>query len=143
MTSRDTPLMDRIRDDARLFNCFVPAPVDYLARHALRHEKTLLARNARIVQHNLDAAKAFFVRNSSLFHWKPPMAGVLSFPRWLGVGGTRTMSQQLLERASLALIPSYCLEAGDEHFRLSVSGRNFEKGLARLEEYLQTNLVSN
>lgn len=143
MTSRDTPLMDRIRDDARLFNCYVPAPVDYLARHALRHEKTLLARNARIVQHNLVAAKAFFARNSSLFHWKPPMAGVLSFPRWLGVGGTRAMSQQLLEQASLTLIPSYCLEAGDEHVRLSVSGRNFDKGLARLEEYLQTNLASN
>jgi aspartate/methionine/tyrosine aminotransferase len=143
MTSRDIPLMDRIRDDARLFNCYVPTPVDYLARLALRHEKTLLARNARIVQHNLDLAKAFFARNSSLFQWKPPMAGVLSFPRWLGAGGTRAMSQQLLERASVALIPSFCLEAGDDHFRLSVSARNFDKGLARLEEYLQTNMASN
>jgi aspartate/methionine/tyrosine aminotransferase len=66
------------------------------------------------------------------------MAGVLSFPRWLGLGGTRVLSQQLLERESLAFAPSYCFGAGDDHFRLSVSRRSFADGLERLEHFLAT-----
>ena len=136
LAMRHTPTLDKIRNHYKLNNCYVSSPVDYLSQLALRHEKKILSRNGKIVQENLDTAKDFFSRNEDLFRWKPPMAGVLSFPKWLGAGGTQALSQQLLEQASIAVVPSYCFEAGDNHVRISVSKRSFRSGLDSLENYL-------
>ncbi len=138
IVSRDLGVMRRIRKERELFNCYVAPPVDFLARLVLRHEATILNRNSQLVRDNLELATKFFARHDNLFRWCAPMAGVLSFPRWLGLGGTRVLSQQLLERESLAFAPSYCFGAGDDHFRLSVSRRSFADGLERLEHFLAT-----
>ena len=138
MVSQNQAVMTQIRAQCELFNCYVPPPVDHLATLALRHKDAILARNARIVQDNLTLANEFFARHDNLFRWRPPMAGALAFPRWLGPGGTRVLSDQLLASAALVLAPSYCFGVGDEHFRLSLSRRSLGDGLQRLEDYLST-----
>ena len=60
---------------------------------------------------------------------------MLSFPRWLGDGGTRAISDRLLD-AGLVLAPSTCFEAGERHFRFGMGKRNFPDALARLEACL-------
>jgi aspartate/methionine/tyrosine aminotransferase len=136
LASRDNDVIRRIRKQRELFNCYVPPPVDFLARLALRHEGLILQRNGELVRENLAHATRFFARHDNHFRWCAPKAGVLSFPRWLDSGGTRALSEQLLQRESLAFAPSYCFDAGDEHLRLSVSRRSFPDALERLEHFL-------
>ena len=136
LASRDDRLMAKIRARRELFNCYVPTPVDRLAALALRHEDRLLQRTSKLCVDNLAIARDFFARNDNLFRWRPPMAGVLSFLKWLGPGGTSALSQQLLRDASLALAPSACFDAGDEHVRLSVSRRSFADAIGRMEDFL-------
>ena len=138
IVSRDRDVMAQVRKKRELFNCYIAPPVDFLAQLALRHESKILSRNAEMVQTNLDTAKRFFAQHDNLFRWRAPSAGVLSFPRWLGPGGTAALSQQLLEQVSLAFAPSYCFGAGDDHFRLSVSRRSFEAALGELDVFLKS-----
>jgi aspartate/methionine/tyrosine aminotransferase len=136
LASADREALRAIRAVANHFNCYLPAPADFLARLALRHEKALISRNTAIVEANQVHAEAFFARHANRFEWRAPDAGVLSFPRWLGDGGATALSDRLLEAARLTFAPSTCFEAGDGHLRLSLARRSLAAGLERLDAFL-------
>jgi aspartate/methionine/tyrosine aminotransferase len=138
LATRDKTAIGAVRQAKNLFNCYLPGPVEFLAAVALRHEAALLERNSAILAKGLAAANAFFDRHDNLFAWTPPGAGALTFPRWLGPGGTKALSDRLVDEASLALAPSLCFDAGDRHFRLGLCRRNFPEALARFDEFLAT-----
>jgi aspartate/methionine/tyrosine aminotransferase len=137
MAARDPALLEPIRAVRTLFNAYVPTPVDFLANLALRHEAAILERNSRILEAGKRAASAFMARHGNLFEWTEPKAGVLSFPRWNGPGGTSELSQRLLAEAKLVCAPSLCFDAGDQHFRIGLARRNLPDALARLDGFLE------
>ncbi len=140
LATRDQATMAAVKRAKNLFNCYLPGPIEYLTAIALRHEQALLERNNAILANGLAAANAFFDRHDNLFAWTPPEAGVLAFPRWLGPGGTKALSDRLVTEASLALAPSLCFDAGDDHFRLGPCRRAIPEALTRFEEFLATAL---
>ena len=142
IASRDVRSLDAIRKVRNLFNCYLPEPIDFMARLALRHESAIVARSSAIANQNTRHAKRFFARHGNLFDWRAPSTGVLSFPRWLGPGGTKFLSDRLLREAAITFAPSLCFEAGDQHLRLSVARRSLEPGLEALEEFLSDAVVS-
>ncbi len=138
LATRDKSAMAAVRRAKNLFNCYLPGPIEFLAAVAFRHEAALLERNSAILAKSLAAANAFFDRHDNLFAWTPPGAGALTFPRWLGPGGTKALSDRLVDEASLALAPSLCFDAGDRHFRLGLCRRGLPEALARFDEFLAT-----
>ena len=140
MATRDQDVLNRINQAKMLFNCYLPGPIEFLTAVALRHEQTLLERNNEILVAGLAAAKEFFDRHDNLFAWTPPAAGVVSFPRWLGPGGTKALSDRLLNEVSLAMAPSLCFDAGDQNFRLGLCRRNIPEALAHLDAFLSEKL---
>lgn len=138
MAARDPALIERVRAVRTLFNAYVPAPIDFLANLALRHEDTLLARNTAILETGKRAAAGFMARHGNLFEWSEPSAGVLSFPRWTGPGGTSALSQRLLNEAKLVCAPSLCFDAGDQHFRVGLARRNLPEALDRFDTFLES-----
>lgn len=136
LATRDQAALAALKTMKNLFNCYLPRPIEHLAAVALGHEQALLDRNSAILATSLAAAHAFFQRHDNLFAWRPPEAGVTTFPRWLGPGGTRALSDQLLNHASLVLAPSLCFDAGDNHLRLGLCRRAFPEALARFDEFL-------
>ncbi len=137
MAARAPSLLEPIRAVRTLFNAYVPEPVDFLANLALRHEETILKRNSRILEAGKRATSAFMTRHGNLFEWTEPKAGVLSFPRWTGPGGTSRLSQRLLTEAKLVCAPSLCFDAGDQHFRIGLARRNLPDALERLDGFLE------
>ena len=121
-------------------NAYLPAPIEFLTGLALRHGQELKSRNSDIFATSLKAANSFFKRHDNLFAWSPPEAGVLSFPRWLGPGGTKELSDRLIEEVSIALAPSLCFDAGDNHFRVGLCRRSFPEALERLDDFCTTKL---
>jgi len=138
LAMRDKNTLEAVRKAKNLFNCYLPQPIEYLAALALRHEQELLERNNAILEISLAAANSFFKRHDNLFAWAPPQAGVVAFPRWLGPGGTKVLSDRLLREASLSLAPSLCFDAGDSHFRLGLCRRNFPEALDCFDTFLAT-----
>ena len=140
LATRDAATMKAVRQAKNLLNNYLPTPVEFLAGIGLRHEQALKERNSAILADGLTAAHGFFKRHDNLFAWTAPEYGVLSFPRWLGSGGTKALSDRLLAEASLVLAPSLCFDAGDDHFRLGLCRRNIPEALARFDEFLATSL---
>ncbi len=138
LATRDQTALAALKTMKNLFNCYLPRPVEHIAAVALDHELALLERNSAILASSLAAAHEFFQRHDNLFAWRPPQAGVTTFPRWLGPGGTKALSDRLLDDASLVLAPSLCFDAGDNHVRLGLCRRAFPEALARLDEVLTT-----
>jgi aspartate/methionine/tyrosine aminotransferase len=137
MAARDPALLEPIRAVRTLFNAYVPIPIDFLANLALRHEDKILARNGAILAQGRQAAAAFMARHGNLFEWTDPSAGVLSFPRWTGPGGTSALSQRLLDEAKLVCAPSLCFDAGDQHFRVGLARRSLPEALDRFDTFLE------
>ena len=137
MAARDPALLERVRAVRTLFNAYVPPPIDFLANLALRHEGAILDRNTAILDAGKRAAGAFMARHGNLFEWTEPSAGVLSFPRWTGPGGTSALSQRLLDEAKLVCAPSLCFDAGDEHFRVGLARRGLPEAFDRMDTFLE------
>ncbi len=57
---------------------------------ALRARDAILDRNMGIVRHNLAAVRAFMDTWRHVFHYTPPAAGSVAFPRWGGHSPTVT-----------------------------------------------------
>ena len=136
MAARDPKLLEPIFTLRNLFNAYVPAPIDFMAALALRNETAILERNSAIIAGSKRVAATFFARHGNLFEWTEPRAGVLSFPRWHGPGGSKALSDRLLHDAKLVCAPSLCFDAGDQHFRLGLGRRSLPRALERLETFL-------
>ena len=137
---RDPDLQARLRTAKNLFNCYVPGPIAVLADLALRHESRLVNRADSIRGRCLDAADGFFKRHDNLFDWHAPSAGTVAFPRWLGPGGTKALSDRLVSEASVSLAPSTCFGAGDAHFRIGLTRRSFADALDQFDRFLVNQL---
>lgn len=137
MAARDPALLEPIREVRTLFNAYVPPSVDFLANLALRHAEAILDRNTRILDTGKRAASEFMARHGNLFEWTEPSAGVLSFPRWTGPGGTSALSQRLISEAKLICAPSLCFDAGDQHFRMGLARRTLPDALDRFDSFLE------
>lgn len=140
LASRDTQTMGAVKRVKDLFNCYVPAPISFLAGVALRNEAKLIRRNSDILETSIAAAESFISRHGNLFSWIPPGAGTVAFPRWHGPGGTQALSDRLVREASIALAPSLCFDAGDDHVRFGMCRRNFPESLSALESFLSSAL---
>ncbi len=140
LASRDMETMGAVTRVKDLFNCYVPAPVAFLAELAFRNEEKLIRRNSDILEASIVATEAFIARHNNLFSWVPPGAGTVAFPRWHGPGGTQALSDRLVGEASIALAPSLCFDAGDDHVRFGLCRRSFPDSLAALEEFISSAL---
>ncbi len=139
IASQNQAVMSEIQATRDLFNAYTPGPIDILARIALENKDKLYQRNAAIVTAGALASANFFQNHCDLFEWKAPQAGVLSFPKWLGPGGARNLSERLIKDASIALAPGECFDAGDDHLRFSVGQSSVAAGLDQLHDYLERN----
>lgn len=140
LAGRDAETMAVVKQVKDLFNCYVPAPVAFLAGVAFRNEAKLIRRNSDILQASMAATEDFISRHGNLFSWIPPDAGTVAFPRWHGPGGTQALSDRLVREASIALAPSLCFDAGDGHVRFGLCRRTFPEGLKALERFLASAL---
>lgn len=82
------------------------APSEVLARIALKARDKILDRNRSIVRRNIAALNEFFGEFSSLFDWKEPDGGCVSFIRYKGKDGVEAFTKRLVEESGVLFLPS-------------------------------------
>ena len=137
LATRDAATLDAIRAFRMHQNSYLGAPTEFLAALALRHADAILAENRALARENRAALAAFIGRNADLFSWTPPRAGVVAFPRWLGGGTTRALSERLLREHGLLLASSDHFAGGERHVRVGFGTAGATAGLALLEGALR------
>lgn len=112
------------------------APSEWLATLALRHRHTLVDRNLGIINSNLKLLNAFFQEHSPAFSWIRPKAGAIAFPRLL-TGNIDDLAQQLVEEASVLLLPGSLFDDSNNHFRVGFGRLSFPEALSKLDHFLR------
>jgi aspartate/methionine/tyrosine aminotransferase len=77
------------------------------------------------------AADGFFERQAGRFSWLRPQAGSVAFPYWQG--SSDALSQRLLDKEGVMLLPGSMFDASEGYFRLGLARLNFPEALDRLE----------
>ncbi|MFB3818010.1 MAG: aminotransferase class I/II-fold pyridoxal phosphate-dependent enzyme [Candidatus Methylomirabilales bacterium] len=136
VATRNSAILERMAALKDYTTICASAPGEFLAEVALRHREVLTKRNRRIIRDNLRLLDDFLASHADRFSWERPKAGPIGFPRLLG-GSADRFCQAAVREAGVLLLPGSVYDDPGEHFRIGFGRRNFEEGLARLEEFLK------
>jgi len=133
--------MERLKHYLSICNS---GPSERLARIALTHRDTILARNCALVDANLPKWEAFFARHPDLFDWQRPDGSCMAFPRYTGAEGVEDFCRALVEQSGVLLLPStiYRSDLGPtptDRFRLGYGRSGLDAGLAAMEAHIMRN----
>ena len=132
---RDTAVRAQLQNWKHYTTICPPAPSEFLALAALQIQDKLAARSRRLIEHNLQAADAFFDRWPQLFTWRRPQAGSVALVG-LNLPSATDYCHALAQNAGILLLPSSYLDYGDQHVRMGFGRANFIDNLAEYEKYL-------
>ena len=76
-------------------------------------------------------------RYAYLFHWIPPKAGPIGFPKLL-IGDIDAFCQTLVKQTGILLLPGTVYDQSLNHFRVGFVRANFKFCLQKFDEFLQT-----
>lgn len=113
-----------------------PAPTEFLALTALQAQDAIIGRNRALIHHNLALAEPFFARWPEMFDWRPPDAGPVALVG-LGVPAATPYCHALAREEGVLLLPSSCLDYGDQHVRFGFGRADFAAALAAYERVLE------
>ncbi|MFH0915067.1 MAG: aminotransferase class I/II-fold pyridoxal phosphate-dependent enzyme [bacterium] len=142
VATHDMDLLERMKALKDYTTICSSAPSELLALMALRSREGIVGAHRERVRRNVDAAADFFARHEARFHWTPPRAGTVCFPRMLpeplgaAVPGAEEFCARVLMDTGVLLLPSTVYGYGDEHFRIGLGREDFEEGLGVLNDYV-------
>ena len=114
------------------------APSEILSIIALRAKEKIIAMHLARLQRNLGLLDRFFADFRDLFEWVRPKAGTIAFPRYKGTQSTLDFCQQVVQEASIMLLPSAVYDYDNRHIRLGFGRENMPEALEKLRGYLET-----
>ncbi|MFX0002863.1 MAG: aminotransferase class I/II-fold pyridoxal phosphate-dependent enzyme [Candidatus Hodarchaeota archaeon] len=135
IASKDDSLLKQIASFKNYTTICNSALSEFFAILALRNKWTILERNIKIIQKNLNLLDNFFTKYQKLFKWVKPKAGSIAFPKYVGKGSIDKFCMDLLKSKGVLLMPSSIYEYGDKHFRIGFGRKNMPEALLKLEEF--------
>ena len=111
-----------------------------IALHVLERKDGFLKRSRAHVKKNLDTVSRW-VQKQPQIEWNPPLAGVVSFPRFKeGFSfDPEGLYWRLAEKYKTFVIPGRCFEVDNRYFRLGFGATHdeIEQGLQNIESAIQ------
>ena len=136
VASPDRELVQRFHDLKLYTSICPPAPIEFLAKVALRVEEQLLERCNALVDRNLKTADNFFGRWGSRFVWRRPRGGSIGLVELVDEPSAEAVSRRWATEYGVVLLPSTFLGFPDRYLRFGFGRRNFEECLGALEAVL-------
>lgn len=137
IASRDRALLERISAYKDYLSMCNSAPSEFLARIALQNREQIRARNAAIIQDNLQILDTFMAEHADSLEWVRPRGSSICFPKLLTGEPVDQWCDRLVKAHGVLLLPGTLYEPGYVHFRLGYGRRNMPEALAKLGEFLQ------
>nr|MCH9680179.1 aminotransferase [Deltaproteobacteria bacterium] len=116
-------------------------PAEQLALHAIGAADALEQRCRDIVHDNLALAADTLARHDDRLQWLAPDAGPVAFPR-LRAESAEAFCEQARARFGVLLAPARLFGYGDAHIRIGLGRRDFHRGLAALEAFVDASRAS-
>jgi len=140
---RDHAVLETLERHKHYTSICNAGPSEFLAAVALDAGDRIQARNRQVIADNLPHFDAFFAGHTDLFDWTHPDGGCVAFPRYLGPEGAETFCRQLVQEASVLLLPAsvYLSDLATvpaDRFRTGVDRSNPGPALEAFEDYLST-----
>lgn len=136
LATNDLSLVDRLLKMKHYTSICSSGPSEYLASVALKHGDELLERSKRLIEENLETAKAFFARYPEVFQFREPMAGPIAFVEYKK-GSVEQFTRDLIEKKGVLLLPASLYDIEGPYFRMGFGRKDFPVGLGHLEDYLK------
>lgn len=143
IASQDTEVLSAMERMKHYLSICNSGPSEKLTLIALRNRNKILQRNCAIVDDNLIKWESFFAKYPNHFQWNRPDGSCMAFPKYLGEEGVETFCRELIEKRGVLFLPStiYHSELGttpNDRFRLGLGRKGLDKGLAALDEHMQS-----
>lgn len=136
IATRDQEILDKMIKMKHYTSICCSSTAEYLAVIALKHSDTILDRNRKIVEKNLEIADRFFRKYSALFTYNRPVAGPIAFHKMHIDMPIHEFCDKLVEEKGVLLLPANIYGYDGQYFRMGYGRSNFEDSLKIFEEYL-------
>lgn len=142
IAARDRDLLARMERIKHYLSICNSAPGEVLAVIALANRDTILERNRRIVDGNLEYLGRFFERHADRFEWRPPDGGCIGYPRYLGDEGVSAFCRRAVEGAGVLLLPADVYQSAlgatpTDRFRIGYGRRNMPEAVDALDDFIR------
>lgn len=143
LAMQDLALRQKIID-AQYFSTACPGRAsEILAIMALRSSDAILAKNMKIIRHNVQLLTQFVETYSDYFEWVPPSAGAICYIRFKGPLSSEELGRQLAEYG-VGMKPAYVFsddELDSGYFRVGYGEAVFPKALEALTKFVEAKKV--
>ncbi len=112
---------------------------DIIATVVIRYREAIFARNAAIIEANLETATTWFRDHAELASWTPPRAGLLAMMRYRADIDSTTLADRLAGEAGVMLAPGDAFGMpGTLRIGIGQDPQIFREGLEKTAEFLRT-----
>jgi capreomycidine synthase len=111
--------------------------VEFVAQRAVERADRLLAPRLAEARANLEVVRRWVGHLGGRVEWVPPDAGVVAFPRLVGLADDRALCQRLMDRYGVLLVPGACFSsAGHVRLGFGVPVEQLRRGLDAVSDVL-------
>jgi aspartate/methionine/tyrosine aminotransferase len=120
---QDRTICEKLRKAQHIYAVCFSRAGEIQAMMAIRSRDEIIARNMRIIRHNLRLLDQYFDAHTDLFEWVRPRAGGTGFVKFKGPLTGNELAARLLEHGILVFPPSVfdCEETLGHYFRIGFS----------------------
>jgi aspartate/methionine/tyrosine aminotransferase len=108
----------------------------FLAKIALNHQQIIINKNNLITKNNIILFENFINKNSHLFSWYPPRAGMLAIVKCHFEQPIEQWAKHLASMTGLLLLPTSLFGMSGQYFRLGLGQANLFEALEVFQQYL-------
>lgn len=112
------------------------APSELLALTAVQNSSHLVGRCRGIIAENLALLSKLAEGHPLSIELLPGQGGSILFPRFIDGRSAENVSQQLIERQKLLMLPGPLFDMPDNYFRVGLGRTNFAQALSKFEDIL-------
>lgn len=117
------------------------APSEFLAGVALRNRHTILVKNLKIIQNNIQLFDAFFAKYADLFSWYKPNAGPITFVKMHFDTDDMGFAERALKEKGILILPGGIYDFKG-YFRIGLGRRKIPEALEQFEDFVIENFVA-
>ena len=136
---QNTQLIGMMNEIKHYLSICNSGPSEILSLITLRASEKIHARNASLMQGNLELLDQFFEEYSDWFEWVRPKGGCIGYPLFRGQLPVDQLADDLLQQSGVLILPCSIYDDNHNHFRISFGRKSMPEALERFVQFIEKN----